>query len=171
MGPNYLENPRDLEKAFLKWNKFIYNYVYLRLQSREAAEDVSQEVFFSAWRSRETFNPKKSSLKNWLFVIATNQIRNYLRATIGKNTVDLEEIKEMVKDEKENISMEAERNNMIELVFEKLKKLNERDQEILILRYQQDLSMKEISAILDMEYSAAKVAIHRATKKLAALCA
>lgn len=118
-----------------------------------------------AWNYRESFNPEKSSLKNWLFVIATNLLRDYFR----KKKIHTDEIDENIPHESD-IAKDAETKDLISYVFEKIKLLPERDQELLALRYKADLKMEEIAEVMDMEYSAVKVAIHRAIKKLQSSC-
>jgi len=161
-----LHTPQDLEKAFLEWNKLIYSYIYLRVQNKETAEDLAQEVFMNAWRSKETFNNKKASLKSWLFVIATNEIRDYLNKLANKKTTNLEGIEEKIGDSKEKIEDKIERDEKLEIINQKINLLGEKYKTIIILRYQQDLSVKEISEILNIEYSATKVALHRAIHRL-----
>lgn len=165
-----LQTPQDLEQAFLKWNKFIYSYIYLRIQNRETAEDLSQEVFMNSWRSRETFNPKKASIKSWLFTIAINEIRDYIKKLSNKKTTNLEEIKNVLPDNKEYIPEQIAKIENIQLINSKLRLLSEKNLELIILRFQQDLSVKEISEILNIEYSATKVALYRAVRTLQELC-
>lgn len=129
------------------------------------AEDITQEVFVKAWNYRESFDENKSSLKNWLFVIATNLLRDYFR----KKKIPVDEINENIAEESD-IAKDTETKDMISYVFEKIKLLPERDQELLALRYKADLKMEEIAEVMGMEHSAVKVAIHRAIKKLQSFC-
>lgn len=170
MTPSTLNTAHDLEQAFLKWNKFIYSYIYLRVQNRETAEDLAQEVFMNAWRSRETFDPKKASLKSWFFTIAINKIRDHIQKKSNKPTSNLDEIAEKTSDEKINIPEQADQTEKINFVTKKLSNLSSRDREIIILKYQQDLSIKEISEIMDMEKATIRVTLHRALKKLQKFC-
>jgi len=165
-----LQTPQDLEKAFLKWNKAIYSYIYLRIQNRETAEDISQEVFMNAWRSRDTFNPAKASLKSWLFTIAINEIRDYITKLSNKKTTNLDKIAEKIPDDKEEITDKIYKDEKLHLINKKLNLLGEKYKTIIILRYQQDMSVKEISEILNIEYSSTKVSLFRAIHRLQELC-
>ncbi len=169
MFSNSLNSPSDLEKAFLKWNTAIYSFVILRINNKEASEDITQEVFFKAWRSRDTFNSKKSSLKTWLFTIAINEIKDYLKYS-KKETVDISKVENTIQDDLVDISNQVSQKNLIEVVLKNLSLLNERDQELILLRFKSDLSVKEIAKILNIEYTATKVALHRAIKKISDLC-
>ena len=143
----------------------LFRFIRSRIQNKELSEDLTQEVFIRAWRYKDSFDVKKSSLKNWLFVIAVNLLRDYYR----KNKLQIEELDENLSDETD-IKKDAEQNNLIHYVFQKITELPERDQELVLLRYKLDLKMEDIAEIMKMELSAVKVAIHRAIKKLKSIC-
>jgi RNA polymerase sigma-70 factor (ECF subfamily) len=161
-----LENERDLEEAFNEWHEPLYRYTYLRLRNREATEDLVQEVFVKAWKYRESFDSEKSSLKNWLFVITTNTIRDFFRKNDKRQTVELSD--DLASSE--DLAGEMAVDDEVSTVFSQLKKLNEREQELILLRYREDLSVQDIAKALNLNYSATKVAIHRALKKLQTIC-
>lgn len=161
-----LQNGDDLEKVFLKWHKEIFRYAILRLNDKQLAEDITQEVFIKAWRYRENFDPEKSSIKNWLYIIVTNLIRDHYRVNEKKKS---ENLNENIPD-KTNIKADFDQDTLIKYLYQKLSQLSQRDQEIIILKYKEGFPLKEIATILNIEYNAAKVALHRATKKLQALC-
>ncbi|MCX6807434.1 MAG: RNA polymerase sigma factor [Patescibacteria group bacterium] len=166
MNQDQLKTLNDLEAIFQKWNTAIYRYIYARLNNQETAEDITQEVFIKAWQARDLFDDQKSSLKNWLYAIAINTIRDHLRKVKGKIEIELDE---NIQDDSE-VKGQAETQNLVAFVFSHLEKLQEREQEIIILRYQEDLELKEIAEILNLELSATKVALHRAVQKLRDLC-
>ncbi|MBI2634567.1 RNA polymerase sigma factor [Candidatus Peregrinibacteria bacterium] len=155
----------DIKEAFEQWNTLLYKYAFVRVGNSEIAEDIIQDTFIRAWRHRDLFDEKKSSLKNWLFVIATNLIRDHLR----KTRTLISPLDENINDATD-IEKESSRKNLFDFVLIKIKKLLENEQELITLRYIQDLSLKETAKILNMNYSAAKVAVHRAMKKLRELC-
>ena len=124
-----------------------------------------QEAFIKAWQYRESFDSKKSSLKNWLFVITTNLLKDFYR----KNKITTEEINETIADDSD-IAQDIETNDLISFVFKKMKSLSEKEQNILSLRYKADLKIEDIAEIMNMSSSATKVAIHRAIKKLQSFC-
>lgn len=169
ISPKHINSPHDLEKAFLKWGNSIYSYIFLRVCNKEAAEDLSQEVFFKAYRSRGTFDTKKSSLKTWLFTIAKNSITDHFKNS-NQTTANIDEFEDKITDETTDLKEQTSNQHLAEIVLNKLKLLNERDQELVILKFKEDLSVKEIAKILSLEYLTAKVAIHRAIKRLSDLC-
>ena len=56
----------------------LYRYVYFRLADTLMSEDLVQETFLSAWKSRDTYN-QSSSEKNWLFTICKNKLVDHYR--------------------------------------------------------------------------------------------
>ena len=64
------------ESLYRQNERQVFRTAYLILSSREEAEDVLQEVFLSAWRSRETYDPAKAKLITWLHRITVNQCMN-----------------------------------------------------------------------------------------------
>jgi len=163
MSINKIENRQDLEKLFRWLNGPLYKYVYVRCgYSRELAEDVTQDIFIKVWEKRETFNSNKSTLKNWVYIIARNHIVDlYRKRKINTKTLN-EEIEGVVKDQ----SLEVEDELMMCQVLKNLNKLKEKDKEVLLLRYIQDLDIEDVSKIIGKSENTTKVMIHRALKKL-----
>lgn len=164
--PEYIASSEDLEQAFLVLNADIYGYIMARVRLREVAEDIVQEVFIKAWEKRTQFNPKKGSLKNWIYAIALNAVRDHFRR--NKNRA-VEELSENITGH-EDIEGNTSNKQLHSLIMEQLHHLNTKEQELLSLRYMQELSVEEIGEVMHMKYSATKVALHRATKKLQDRC-
>lgn len=61
----------------LRYQDHVFSLVLRMLTHREAAEDVTQEAFVSAWRHIDTF--RGGSFRSWLFTIAANRARDELR--------------------------------------------------------------------------------------------
>lgn len=164
--PTHIASPEDLEQVFLALNTDIYGYIAARVRERGIAEDIVQEVFTKAWEKRTQFNSKKGSLKNWIYAIALNAVRDYFRRNKGKTVVELPDDIESHDD----IEDDASKKHLYTLILNQLEYLSEKEQELLTLRYVQELSIEEIGETMHMKYSATKVALHRATKKLQNRC-
>lgn len=159
---NRLDTIRDLDELFRGLSTPLYRYVLARCNNQiEVAEEITQEVFIRAWEKRETFNPNKSSLKNWVYIIARNKVIDYFRST--KDSISLEKNENYLGDSGiEKIEDEL----LINDIFKGLKTLKADEQEVLILRYIQEFEIDDISKIINKNKIATKVMIHRAIKKL-----
>ncbi|MEI7924590.1 MAG: sigma-70 family RNA polymerase sigma factor [Chloroflexota bacterium] len=72
----------------LRHQDAVYSLVLRMLSSAEAAEDVTQEAFVSAWRHIDSF--RGGSFRSWLFTIAANRARDELRKGVRRPTTSLD---------------------------------------------------------------------------------
>ncbi len=72
----------------LRYQDHVFSLVLRMLTHREAAEDVTQEAFVSAWRHIDTF--RGGSFRSWLFTIAANRARDELRKGVRRPTTSLD---------------------------------------------------------------------------------
>ncbi len=168
MPINNLNTKGDLEKVFKEYNVQIFRFVLVRCNmQKEIAEELTQDVFINAWVKHEQFNPNKSSLKNWLYVIARNKVIDHYRK--NKPTVSLSLFEEEISETTATIE-DSETSLQVSDVLKKLDLLSQSEKEVLILRYIQELELAEIAQIINKHYSATKVMVFRALQKLRCLC-
>jgi RNA polymerase sigma-70 factor (ECF subfamily) len=67
--PSEAANEAGLREAFLAHGGELYGFARRSLNSKESAEDVVQETFARAWRSRSRFDATLGTLRTWLFTI------------------------------------------------------------------------------------------------------
>jgi RNA polymerase sigma factor (sigma-70 family) len=145
-----LENPEPLVRQ-------VYGYVAYRIGAGPDAEDVTSEVFERALRYRESFDPAKGTPLAWLVGIA----RRLIAATASQprgETFDGFDVPASGDLEEEAIR----RVSVVAAVAE----LDERDRELIALRYGADLKANQIGALLGMRTNTAEVALHRALARL-----
>ncbi|MFA6304942.1 MAG: RNA polymerase sigma factor [Patescibacteria group bacterium] len=146
---------------FDKYNKKIYRYIFFKVGSQETAEDLASQTFLKCWESLSGGN-QVNKFQAWIYRIARNLIADYFR-TREKEELPLiygdEEIEDpVVVDPDHNIDREALEKILFTLKTEV--------REIILLRYIEDLSIKEIAKIVDKSTVNVRVIIHRAVKEL-----
>lgn len=138
----------------------IYRFVFFRVsQQKEIAEDIVSDVFIKAWEKIGTF--KEGSFQAWLYMIARNRVIDYYRGV--KHNVSLEDsIIEDKDDPQETVFQQLE----VEQVKDALKHLTQEQQEVIVLKFIEDVSNSEIASILGKREDAIRALQSRAIKEL-----
>ena len=151
----------------------IFRFVYLKTSSRETAEDLTSDTFLKCWKyiKEKSESGKKEIVKNnkissFLYKIARNLIIDHYRKKKDLIIEIGEEEKETIVDHKQDILAELTKKQEIEELRSSLNCLKDDYQEILILRYVEDLPMPEIAEITGKKEGAIRVQLHRAVKAL-----
>ncbi|MEK7149878.1 MAG: RNA polymerase sigma factor [Patescibacteria group bacterium] len=141
----------------------IYRFIFFKTGRREEAEDLTHQVFLNAWQNVKNYKFQGFPFSSWLYQIARNQIIDHYRTR--KETLNIENV-----DEPETVDISIEDKMDFGLEIKRVKKailaLNEEQQDVIIMRFIDDLSPKEISLTLDKPESTIRVLQHRAIKTL-----
>ena len=78
-----------MDAIYKKYCKCVYNFLYKLTNDIELSEELTQETFYTAIKKINTLN-KKESIRTWLYQIAKNKWKDYLRKN-KKANIDLEE--------------------------------------------------------------------------------
>lgn len=138
-----------------KYELVILRFIFNMIRDKEAAEDITQEVFITLYNKLYTYKDQYK-FSNWLFQIARNKSIDYIRKYKRVYEANMEDVREMVSQE---ISPEqsAEYKETKKLVESFIKDLNEIDKQIVILRYSGNyVTFTDIAEILNMSESAVK---------------
>ncbi|PIR44265.1 hypothetical protein COV23_00820 [Candidatus Wolfebacteria bacterium CG10_big_fil_rev_8_21_14_0_10_31_9] len=146
-----------------KYHSKIYRFIYLKVSHREEAEDLAHQVFLNAWQNISKYKFQGLPFSSWLYQIARNQVIDHYRTK--KVTVNLEIIEEIFISD---YSVDKEVGSILELETARkaILKLNQEQQDIIIMRFVEDLSPKEISQTLGKPESTIRVLQHRAIQNL-----
>jgi RNA polymerase sigma-70 factor (ECF subfamily) len=159
--------PHDFEAWYDQHRAVVYRYVRFRVATREAAEDVTSDVFMKALRSIDRYDATLASPRTWLLRIARNAVTDHLRALRRRGSlhVSLDRVPDLVAD----IPSQDERvlrQERIQTLLNGTQTLRKADQEILSLRYGAGLGNSEIAEALGISNNAVAVRLHRALKRL-----
>lgn len=151
-----LDKDIDLEEQYDK----IYRYCYFRLHNREAAEDITQETFLRFYLS-DTYCEKGQAVR-YLYTIARNLCVDECRRK-GKESLTAE-FSEVLSEE----SIE-EKTVLAFSIRRALEKLNDEEQELLLLRYGNELPMQSLCDIFQLSRFVLYRKIKKASKNLEAV--
>src|SRR4051812_8578933 len=123
----------------------VYAYVAYRVGDGHEAEDITSETFERALRGRDSFDPSRGTAIGWLFGIA----RRCLADAVAKRMTTVAD----PIDEAGHADLEERAVSRLTL-RDAVASLDEREQELVALRYGADLTAKRIGEILGMETNA-----------------
>ncbi len=139
----------------------------------EEAQDVAQEAFLRVWRERSRFKPR-AAFSTWLFTVVLNLCRNRLRtlrrrpALVALSSDDSESCLELPASTSDDPYARARGSEMERRVRRALAALPENQRAAILLRRFEDMSYREISAVLGVSESAVESLLVRARRSLEA---
>ncbi len=157
-----------------KYRRPIVNFMYRMAHNAAAAEDLAQEVFLRAYRSRSSYEAS-AKFTTWLYRIATNLAINHARDTRHERPDAMLSLDE--PDEETGTTMDiadkslsAEENIMrrerLAAIRQKIQALPERQRMAVIMHKYQQMDYKQIAEVLKLSESATKSLLFRAYEAL-----
>jgi RNA polymerase sigma-70 factor, ECF subfamily len=148
----------------------IFRMAYFRTHSRMDSEDLTQDVFLSAYRNLSQLKDY-DRFRPWLFRIAVNRIRDFHRKQriltffgLSEERIEAEPVDTEVHSNPGALR-KVMRNEFWAHVRELSKRFSPVEREVFFLRFLDSLSLKEIAHILNKSESAVKTHLYRAIKK------
>ena len=156
------------EELYDRYEKIVYNKCYGFSSNAAEAEDLTQDVFLKLYLSVQKFNGK-SKFSTWLYAFTYNFCVNYINRDrelkIRRESVLLDENTTSIIDVEDEylFQMKADRLEMA------LKNISPGEKMILLLKYQDEVSIKELQKLLNLGESAVKMRLSRAKSNLIAI--
>jgi RNA polymerase sigma-70 factor (ECF subfamily) len=156
------------EILYDRYDKLVYNKCRGFSRHDDEAEDLTQDIFLKLFVKLKTFKGK-SKFSTWLYSFTYNHCVNYVnRSTakkIEKQSVDTDNLKDEHYGSQEQDDADIQ-NLKVEKLKEALEKISPEEKMILLLKYQDSLSIKDLCGVLDIGESAVKMRLKRAKEKL-----
>lgn len=148
----------------------VYNYLLKRTKSENDAEDIAIQTFSKAFDKLDTYK-EEFTFKTWLITIAKNVHIDLTRKKNISITTDTSKEQEakvyLVADENPTPEDKIINEQKLAKLLRDIKQLKPKYQEVIQLRYFQEMSYKEISLEIDEPMNNVKVKLLRAKKLLA----
>lgn len=142
----------------------IYRFVFVKVGRKQDAEDITQQVFTSAWQNIESFEFKGFPFSSWIYRIASNAVIDYYRTYKGNASIDA--VPEEYFSEDAGNEAKVDLAIAMSTVRVALARLEQDQQNVLLMKFVNDLSNKEIAEALGKTEGAVRVIQHRALKQL-----
>jgi len=148
-----------------RYSKTVYNKCLSFVKDDNEAQDLTQDIFLKLFIKLPTFNGK-SKFFTWLYSFTYNFCVNYVTRDVHKKI----EKQSISIDERDNLLIEIDDYSLFQLRVDNLQKALEmiapEDKMLLLLKYQDAISIKELSKVLDIGESAVKMRLKRAKARI-----
>ncbi len=153
----------EQELLFTEYHDKVFGYIRSRVNSREDAEDLCQDVFLKAFRASDGFDPSKASRGTWVYSITRNTVIDFYRRS---RTAD--ELPEELADDS-SPDEGLLREELLDELASALEELPTELCDLLVLRYYDRLQLTEIAAKLKVSYGVVKIRHKKALSMLKVL--
>ncbi len=158
----------DMAVLYQKDYQRIYRYIVSMVGDTAEAEDLTQETFLRAYRSRNTLR-KEGAQTAWLYQIATHacldRLRQYARRGPMESDTDLDQV-ELAEPDSPSLQKSIERGEMSVCIQNYLNRLSDSYRAVILLHDMHDLTATEIARLLNESVDNVKIRLHRARHKL-----
>lgn len=150
-----------LRQMYDRWSRLVFTIAARSIGDLSEAEDIVQQTFVSAWRSRASFDPARAGLSTWLLAIARRRIADAHEAR--SRSARLEEAMRAVAEEPIAAPVDVEGSV---LLADEISRLEPDARSVVTLAFYQDLTHVQIADRLDMPLGTVKSHLRRSLSRL-----
>lgn len=173
----HLQGDRQAFSALVvRYQRDLYHFLLRFLGNSAAADDVFQEAFIQVFQSASTFEAGRT-FRPWLFTIAANKARDYLRTKARKQAVSLQATIDNSKDGNQYLDLmgtveesptaHLEQEELQHRVNAAIQRMPEHLREVIVLAYFNQVPYKQIAEILKVPLGTVKSRLHTAVETFA----
>ena len=144
----------------------VYGYAFYQLGDHHDAEDATERIFLAALAALAEFRDTGSTFRAWLFRIAHNTIANAHRTRARRPTVALHEAWDRPAPDADPARLVGRGEDLRE-VLALIDQLPDDRRQVILLRFVDELTAREIGVVLERSEGAVRVLLHRALRELA----
>lgn len=153
------------EELYDRYHKRLFNFIFRLLNDREKTEDFLHDVFIKVMESHDRFDVTRK-FSTWIYTLAINLCRNETRNQLNrKQLIALNIIPEIISPAVQNENIDK-RNFKLEL-NKLISEMDEENKTILLLKFHEELTIPQISAIVSLAEGTVKSRLFYMLKKMA----
>ena len=161
---------QDFDRVMALYWPRVLRFIMASVRDRDAAENLTQDCFWNAYRSRNSFRGD-SSVNTWLMRIAVNGVRKHLRSRrlqfwrqVQTSAVDPASICDALPTHELSAEARALIEERVRAVWTATHDLSDRQRTVFLLRFMEDLSPAEIATATGLTENAVNVHLFRAVR-------
>ena len=147
-------------EIYAQYREKVLSYLEGRVESREDAEDICEDVFAQVFRSLPRYDAEKASLSTWIYQITRFTLIDYIRTKHASEPLPEE------FESEDDLDASLIREETLEKLAAALNKLDREQRDIVILRYYRKKTLTEISRMTGISYGMVRAKHNRALSVL-----
>ncbi|HLH69225.1 MAG TPA: sigma-70 family RNA polymerase sigma factor [Candidatus Dormibacteraeota bacterium] len=141
----------------------IYRFVYSRMRDQAAAEDVTSEVFMKALKSIGRYQDTGKPFSAWLYQIAVNSVADRYR--LARPLENIDEQRDLAVGGPALEEVAAQRDEL-RRIWSMVETLPKQQRIAMVLKFQEDMKIEDIAAVMGKSPGAVKLLIHRGVSRV-----
>lgn len=167
-APHAVTQLDDMDSLVATYEQRIFRFHLMSVRDRDLALTLTQDTFTRAWSARANFRGD-CAISTWLMRIALNLIRDHTRTDrfrfwkrVSETAVDVSDVSEHIPLRESSPEAALIAREQVALVWNSVARLSDRQRNIFMLRFVEELELAEIAEITSMPISTVKTHLYRA---------
>jgi RNA polymerase sigma factor (sigma-70 family) len=157
---------RAFDTLYTRYAGALMRYFHRMLwRDKEKAEDFVQDFFMKIIKQPEAFDQKRK-FTTWMYSVAHNMCKNEYRKMEIRKPTEFESVSGTLVSEQVEAGKRIDRKAFMNSLGQELEKLDENQRTVFILRFEENLSIKEIGEIMDVSEGTVKSRLFYTLRKL-----
>jgi RNA polymerase sigma-70 factor (ECF subfamily) len=153
-------NPEAFGVIYERYVSQIYRYIYYRTGNKQDAEDLTARTFYRALEKLAYYEDRGAPFTAWLYRIAHNLVANWLRDRGRHPEVALDSVV-LSGGKRQDPHAEAVTTEEREILMERVRRLAPDRQQLLVLKFIEEMTNREIGEVMGRTEGAIKSLYHR----------
>ena len=158
------QDPAMVEILYQRYAPKVYRKCISFVKEDDIAENLTHDIFIKVYLNLASFK-RRSKFSTWLYSITYNFCIDYLRKAKKQQVYNLDDQKEVVGDADID-SLEDLKGIELKRLKQLLEKIKPEEKMSLLMKYREEMSIKEIQQVFQISESAVKMRIKRAKEKV-----
>jgi len=157
-----------LEELVSRYHAKIFSYIYRMSKNHHTSNDITQDVFIKVCRNIKKYSTCYS-FKTWIYTIAANTYKDYLKSSYVQKTVMGLSVREDTLLDENTPEDYLQKQDDREMVAEALGCLSDGCREVIVLRFYEELKLEEIATVLHIPVGTVKSRLFNGLRSLKSL--
>lgn len=159
-------NESAMEILVKRYYDLVHSFIYRNTSDYNIAYDITQDVFIKMMKNIDKYKIESGNFKNWILKISINTTKDYFKSKVYKQRHTSYDISDHEIEDKTNVVDILSKKEEAVKIKEAIEKLPKLQREAVILKYYNDLKIKEISNITGDNENTIKSRLFNGVKSL-----